>query len=348
MSHQTGITCSNDLQAALAHAKEHGQRVLQIFIQNEKLELGEAHDSQSTWEDDYDLLVLPLLQQTRASYILYRLDEKVGNSYMWIFIHYTPDKAPVREKMLYASTKSTMKTEFGSGLIKDEMFGNIPDDVSLDGYRKHLASKAAPGPLSFKEAEIKLVNEMEGSRANISVDSKHETMKSVGFPVDREAVDALKRLKDEQVNYVQLVLDIKAEVVNLAMSEPTSVAELPSRIPTESARYHLFRFNHSYEGDSFRSVVFIYSMPGYKCPIKERMLYSSCKSSVLDVIESEIGIEIARKLELDNGEELSEDFLLDEIHPKKNLHKPAFAKPKGPQGKRGPRRMIKKGDNEES
>lgn len=28
--------------------------------------------------------------------------------------------------MLYASTKSTMKTEFGSGLIKDEMFGNIP------------------------------------------------------------------------------------------------------------------------------------------------------------------------------------------------------------------------------
>lgn len=28
--------------------------------------------------------------------------------------------------MLYASTKSTMKTEFGSGLIKDEMFGNVP------------------------------------------------------------------------------------------------------------------------------------------------------------------------------------------------------------------------------
>lgn len=56
------------------------------------------------------------------------------------------------------------------------------------------------------------------------------------------------------------VLDIKAEVVNLAMSEPTSVDELPSRIPTESARYHLFRFNHSYEGDSFNSVgMFLFS-----------------------------------------------------------------------------------------
>lgn len=28
--------------------------------------------------------------------------------------------------MLYASTKSTMKQEFGGGLIKEEMFGNVP------------------------------------------------------------------------------------------------------------------------------------------------------------------------------------------------------------------------------
>ena len=49
-------------------------------------------------------------------------------------------------------------------------------------------------------------------------------------------------------------LDISAEVVNLAMCEPTSVEELPSRVPTDSARYHLFRFDHSYEGDRFNSI----------------------------------------------------------------------------------------------
>ena len=41
--------------------------------------------------------------------------------------------------------------------------------------------------------------------------------------------------------------------------------------------------------------VFIYSMPGYKCPVKERMLYSSCKAPVVDTAE-QLGVEIVRKV----------------------------------------------------
>ena len=36
-------------------------------------------------------------------------------------------------------------------------------------------------------------------------------------------------------------------------------------------------------------------MPGYNCSIKDRMLYSSCKKAVTDVIES-LGIEIHKKV----------------------------------------------------
>lgn len=42
---------------------------------------------------------------------------------------------------------------------------------------------------------------------------------------------------------------------------------------------------------------FIYTMPGYNCSIKDRMLYSSCKKAVTDVIES-LGIEIHKKVRL--------------------------------------------------
>lgn len=42
--------------------------------------------------------------------------------------------------------------------------------------------------------------------------------------------------------------------------------------------------------------VFIYSMPGYKCSIKERMLYSSCKSRLLDSVEQDFHLEIAKKV----------------------------------------------------
>lgn len=36
-------------------------------------------------------------------------------------------------------------------------------------------------------------------------------------------------------------------------------------------------------------------MPGYSCPIKERMLYSSCKNPLTDTITN-LGIEIVKKV----------------------------------------------------
>lgn len=42
--------------------------------------------------------------------------------------------------------------------------------------------------------------------------------------------------------------------------------------------------------------VFIYSMPGYACPIKERMLYSSSKNPVTDLLENGLHLVIAKKV----------------------------------------------------
>ncbi len=44
--------------------------------------------------------------------------------------------------------------------------------------------------------------------------------------------------------------------------------------------------------------VFIYSMPGYSCSVKERMLYSSCKGPLLDIVESNLGLTISKKVTL--------------------------------------------------
>lgn len=79
-------------------------------------------------------------------------------------------------------------------------------------------------------------------------------------------------------------------------------------------------------------------MPGYNCSIKERMLYSSCKNSVVEVLEG-CGIEIAKKIEVDSGSELTETFLYEELHPKKILNKTKFARPAPPN--RGNRRITK-------
>ena len=43
----------------------------------------------------------------------------------WLMITWSPDDSPVRQKMLYASTKATLKKEFGGAQIKDEVFGTV-------------------------------------------------------------------------------------------------------------------------------------------------------------------------------------------------------------------------------
>ncbi|XP_039363670.1 twinfilin-1 isoform X2 [Mauremys reevesii] len=305
MSHQTGIQACGDVKDTFARARYGQYRILKIVIENEQLVVGSSRQPDESWEKDYDSFVLPLLEDKQPCYLLYRLDSQNAQGYEWIFIAWSPDHSHVRQKMLYAATRATLKKEFGGGHIKDEVFGTTKVQVE------------------------------------VGVDTKHQTLQGVAFPLAKEAIQALEKLKNKQLNYVQLQIDIKNETIVLANTLHTELKDLPNRIPKDSARYHFFLYKHSHEGDYLESIVFIYSMPGYTCSIRERMLYSSCKSPLLQIVERQLWMQIIRKIEIDNGDELTPDFLYEEVHPKHHAHKQNFAKPKGPAGKRGIRRLIR-------
>lgn len=46
-------------------------------------------------------------------------------------------------------------------------------------------------------------------------------------------------------------------------------------------------------------LVFIYTMPGYNCSIKERMLYSSCKNGLVESLQHK-GIQIDKRVKLNH------------------------------------------------
>ncbi|PIO53255.1 hypothetical protein TELCIR_25417, partial [Teladorsagia circumcincta] len=60
---------------------------------------------------------------------------------------------------------------------------------------------------------------------------------------------------------------------------------------------------------------FIYSLPSSGSSIKERMLYSSCKSPFLETATKHLGIELSKKMEVDAKDDLSESALLESLHP---------------------------------
>lgn len=330
----------------MAKARGGAIRIIKIVIRNEQLVLGAYREPSQSWERDYDSFLLPMLDDQEPCYILYRLDTQNAQGYEWIFISWSPDQSPVRLKMLYAATRATVKKEFGGGQVKDEIFGNVKEDICLQGYQRHLSSYSAPAPLTAAEKELQQIKRTEGRVKQVNIDmtvdmSKPQTVQGLAFPLQETAKRALQQLSEKRINYIQLRLNIEKETIELVHTNPTETRDLPHRIPTDTPRYHFYLYKHSHEGEYLESFVFIYSMPGYSCSVKERMLYSSCKSCLLDEVERDYHLEVAKKMEIDSGDELTEEFLYDEVHPKQHAFKQAFAKPRGPAGKRGNKRLIR-------
>ncbi|CAH2312618.1 twinfilin-2 [Pelobates cultripes] len=129
MAHQTGIHATPELKDFFAKARNGSIRLIKVVIEEEQLMLGAHKELRLNWDQDYDALVLPLLDETEPCYILYRLDSQNAQGYEWLFLSWSPDNSPVRLKMLYAATRATVKKEFGGGHIKDEIFGTLKGSV---------------------------------------------------------------------------------------------------------------------------------------------------------------------------------------------------------------------------
>lgn len=307
----------------------------------EELTLSDHKDVKRDFEQDFDKYVPSAIDPNTPCYLLLRMDTKASLGYDWFMFSWIPETATTRQKMLYASTKATLKNDFGSAYIKEEMHATTVDEASLEGYKKHKRNVDAPAPLTSREEELQELRKMD-INTEINADTRQQTLGGISCPLNDEAVRAIRGINAGQHDYLQFRIELKEEKIYLEAAETLShVGVLSKRVPSDKARYHLYLFKHTHEGDYQEKFVFIYSMPGYNCSVKERMMYSSCKAPFVDTITA-LGVEIAKKIEIDNGEELTEAFLQEELHPKKILHRPQFAKPKGPPN-RGAKRIMKDG-----
>lgn len=135
--------------------------------------------------------------------------------------------------------------------------------------------------------------------------------------MDSQVLRQLNLFKLERCNYMQLIIDQKGEKIMLESScDKLDIASLPSKIPLDSARFHIYRFNHIFEDLPYKSLVFIYSMSDVCTPVKERMIYSSCKSELISFLKTQHICPI-KALEVSDPSEFTKQFLTEELHPKK-------------------------------
>lgn len=338
MSHQTGISSAAELKDVFANARTNGDiRTIKVSIVDEQMVCSTCVNKQSdSWQDDFDDSTVTLLENDQPCYLLVQLSKKDE----WVLITFSPDNATTREKMIYAGTRATLKSEFGGTYIVDEMFTTDHDEVTLSYYNQHTASKNAPPPLTAAEEELKDLKDNEEKTAH-GVTTQQKLVGGIAFPLTNDADSALNDFKQGNVNHVELNIDLDKEIIYKMTAKNVSPSDFHGMVSTERAAYLIYKYAHRHNDEDTVSTFFIYSMPGYSISVKERMLYSSCKGPLIDTLESVYNIQIDRKVECDTNDELTEDFLYNEVHPVVNETRRAFSKPKAP-GRKGPSRRPRR------
>ncbi|KAF8522264.1 actin depolymerizing protein [Hysterangium stoloniferum] len=324
MSATSGIPIHSDLQRAFATAQQQSNnltRFLKLAIRDEFIVLdSELQANAETLAEDLEQLQ-PILDDTTPAYILARLDDP---SSQWLAITYVPDTANVRDKMLYASTRTMLTRSLGAAAFPSTLFATSKTDLTPRAYTAHLAHLAAPPPRSVQEQEMESVRVAERSNvATKPTGSFAGAGVSVAWPEEVKA--AVRSLAGEQAGQKLVVLSIdEGEILKVLFDGKCPSAEVKDKLPQSDPGIIL---PINIEPDFQR--LFIYTCPANSL-IKHRMLYSSGSSSVLSNAKA-LGLSIARKVETSDPAEISEKWIRDELGlGTETGEERAFKKPRGP------------------
>lgn len=202
---QSGITVSKELQDAFNDlVSTPSQRGIIATISSEALIPQHTLPSKSTdFFSDLPTLI-PLLSTTAASYIILRRYQNAPDGY--VAVTYIPDAAPVRQKMLFASTRLTLVRELGTERFRESLFVTELKELEKEGWEKHDAHGALSAPLTEEEESLKGIKEAEAEAKGGTEGRRLETGGKLSIATSREARDALGMFRvGEGGNLLQLV-----------------------------------------------------------------------------------------------------------------------------------------------
>ncbi|KAF2736274.1 actin depolymerizing protein [Polyplosphaeria fusca] len=321
---QSGISASAELQSAFQTlATSTTQRGLLATIDKESIVPGATIPSTSTFLSDLSQLT-PHLTPTAALYILLRRADTLSSpDRTLIAISYIPSTAPVRQKMLFASTRLTLVRELGSDHFSESVFCTAADELSAAGWEKHVKHTQTDNPLTQEEQDLVVIRQAEALESRGTRGQGLVQGGGLEIRADEEIREALRGLGDGEENFVQLRMDVGSETLRLVGRERVGLGELAGVIDGVEPRFGFYRL-----GDAERSVVFISTCPS-AAKIKARMLYAASRGNVVSLAQGE-GVKVAKRLEFTNPDEVTEEAVLEEFREAEVEEKKGFAKPKRP------------------
>ncbi|KAI9803273.1 MAG: hypothetical protein M1825_002064 [Sarcosagium campestre] len=324
---QSGILASKELIDAFNDlVSSTDQRGLLAGIKGESLvPLDSIPSTSADFEGDLAVLEAKLKDNEAAYVILRRYPEQDG----FVAVTYVPDTAPVRSKMLFASSRLTLVRQLGTERFRDTFFATTKGELTADGFKRHDKHGQTAVPLTEEEqtnVEIRAA-EAEASQGT-SARQGLVVGNRVKIPITDDSLEALKQLPTSKTNLVQLKVNTATEETELVSTSSTSANELQNVISPTEPRFTFFRYDHSHESQQEAPILFISTCPSGS-QIKERMIFASARNFMIQIAQSAAGLTIARKLEAGDPAEIVEATVHLGFHPKQE-EKKAFSRPKRP------------------
>lgn len=322
---QSGITASEELLTTFkSFTADTSIRGFIVKIQNEKLIPTDNIPAKSTFESDLSQLD-SLLTTNEAAYVILRRDPNI------ITVTFVPDTANVRQKMLFASTRNTLIRELGSEKFTENIFATEKHELTAEGFKKHDDHVKKDAPLTEEERVLGEVRKLEAEAASSTQTRKSHILGPggiKGMPWSDEAIQAVKDLAAGKHTLVQIALNVAEENVYLADASEVAINGLQGAISNTDPRYSFIRFKHTYDGQEEEPIIFLYTCPT-QSKIKERMVYASSRLGIVKWAEKVCEISVTKTFEASEVEDITEEVILDGLHPKKEEIK-TFARPKRP------------------
>ena len=202
---QSGISVSRELHEAFNKlVSSPAQRGLIATIQSESII--PLHTIPASSPDFFsDLASLtPLLSEKQAAYIVLRRYQTAPDGY--VAVTFVPDTAPVRQKMLFASTRLTLVRELGTERFRESLVATEIKELEKEGWEKHDVSGALKAPLTEEEETLKGVKDAEAEARGGTEGRRLETGGKLSMAISEAARDALQGFRKESAGrLVQLV-----------------------------------------------------------------------------------------------------------------------------------------------
>lgn len=328
---RANLLLSAELERAFADAQSGRVRFVKIRVDDESFVLGGSGAASADPRADVQQLVSAALTPDQAAFVLLCPDTNVA-ALRWVLLAFVPEGVSVRDRMLYSSSRDSLKKQLGLNYFSGEFHATELSEVTFESFVEARKKQAADAPLSESERLLK-----EAAMLERDTNVKSSAMGVVPFEITQNVRDKLRLLQDNKFDWIAMKLSEDNESVEVVKSlETVELLDVPSALDRRSPSFVAYRYRGALASGATSALIFMYVCPE-DSPVRLKMVYSTCKATVLSVASEELGLTFDHTIEITNPATTAEEIRAELAPPKTEdeLKPREFARPAAPGRGRG-------------